>query len=55
MKSFLFGLAISLAAPVAAHAEEAPHKECCCEAMKDGCCCCDKKGEEHADHKDMQH
>ncbi|MEI4506748.1 hypothetical protein WBQ88_01525 [Sphingopyxis sp. CCNWLW253] len=57
MKKILFGLAIALATPAAAHAAEAPKKACCCKEMKDGCCC-DKKGEDksdHADHKDMQH
>lgn len=57
MKKILFGLAIALATPAAAHAAEAPKKTCCCKEMKDGCCC-DKKGEDksdHADHKDMQH
>ena len=57
MKKILFGLAIALATPAAAHAAEAPEKACCCKKMKDGGCC-DKKGEDksdHADHKDMQH
>jgi hypothetical protein len=55
MKKIILGLAIALAAPVAAHAAKAPQKCCCCEAKKDGCCCCDKKGEDHADHMNMQH
>jgi len=54
MKKIVLGLVIALAAPLAAHAAEPAHKSCC-ENMKDGCCCCDKTGENHAEHKDMQH
>lgn len=58
MKTIMFGLAIALAAPVSAFAAEAPTRDCCCKEMKEDCACCDKmgkKGEEHPDHKDMQH
>ena len=58
MKKVLLGLAIALAAPMAAHAAEDAPRKVCCESMKEGCCCCDKKGADHSDHaehKNMQH
>ncbi|RJF93973.1 hypothetical protein [Sphingomonas cavernae] len=41
MKTFIFGLAVAMALPIAAHAAEPTHKDHAHGEKKD-CCCCDK-------------
>lgn len=54
MKRLLLGVALAVALPSVAFAQDAPKNECCCccKDMKDKDCCCDKKGGDHAGHGD---